>query len=112
MQLDDHVVRSLGIGRVFKDTASRINSIDYHRTEDLLVTGADDDSIHVYDTQTGQLKKTVVSRKYGVSSVAFTHHGNAVLFASTKSSGDQALRYLSLHDNKCVQRGAVALSSQ
>ena len=38
MQLDDDVLQCFGVGRVFKEPDGRINSIDFHRTEDLLVT--------------------------------------------------------------------------
>ena len=33
-----------------QDNNARINSIDFHRTEDMLVTASDDDSIHIYNT--------------------------------------------------------------
>lgn len=36
-----------------EDPTARINSISFHRTSDLLVSAADDDSIRLYNTQTG-----------------------------------------------------------
>ena len=62
----------------------RINSLAFHRTEDLLVTAGDDDTLHVYNTASGILQDTLHSRKYGCQSVTFTHHHNAVLYASNK----------------------------
>lgn len=47
MQLDDTVVRAMAMGRVFKDNSARVNSLDFHRTDDVLVTAGDDDIIHV-----------------------------------------------------------------
>lgn len=35
------------------DSTARINSISFHRTEDLLVSASDDDTIQLYNTQTG-----------------------------------------------------------
>ncbi|KAK9813206.1 hypothetical protein WJX72_010567 [[Myrmecia] bisecta] len=109
MQLNDEVVRSFGMGRVFKEKQARVNSLDFHRTEDLLVTAGDDDSIHVYNTSTGQAQRNLFSKKYGVSNICFTHHPQAVIHASNKGS-EHAVRYLSLHDNRYLRyfRGHTA----
>ncbi len=40
-----------------QDNESPINSMDFHRTADLLVTASDDDSIHVYNTSSGEFDK-------------------------------------------------------
>ena len=45
-------------------------------------------------------KRLVNSQKYGVDLVRFTHAKNAAIHASTKR--DDAIRYLSLHDNKVI----------
>lgn len=39
------------------DPTARINSISFHRTEDLLVSASDDDTIKLYNTQTGTESK-------------------------------------------------------
>ena len=46
-------------------------------------------------------KRLVNSQKYGVDLVRFTHAKNAAIHASTKR--DDAIRYLSLHDNKVIR---------
>ena len=46
-------------------------------------------------------KRLVNSQKYGVDLVRFTHAKNAAIHASTKR--DDAIRYLSLHDNKVTK---------
>lgn len=76
--------------------------MDFHRTEDLLVTVGDDDVINVYNTQTGTHQKKIVSKKYGARNVCWTHHPAAILHASNRS-GDHALRYLSLYDNQYLR---------
>jgi WD40 repeat protein len=45
-----------------QDNTARINSIDFHRKEDLLITGSDDDSIHLYNTATGELQEVLYSK--------------------------------------------------
>lgn len=84
MQLDDTVLQSFKIGKVFKEDEGRINSLDFHRSEDLLVSASDDDAIKVYNTQTAQVEKVLLSKKYGVANIAFTHHPDSVIYSSTK----------------------------
>jgi len=84
------------------DTNGAINSLDFHRTEDLLVTAGDDESIRLYSTTSGLLQKTLHSKKYGVSNLVFTHDANSVLYSS-KNQWDESLRYLSLHDNRYLR---------
>lgn len=100
--LTDGVVSSMAVGALFKDYNGRINSMDFHRTEDLLVTASDDESIRVYDTANASLVKTIHSRKYGVDQIVFTHHPSAVLYSS-KNGWDESLRYLSLYDNRYLR---------
>jgi WD40 repeat protein len=67
-----------------QETADRINSLDFHRTEDLLVTAGDDDSIRTYNIQSGLASKVLFSKKYGVGHIRFTHDPQSVIYASTK----------------------------
>ena len=74
------------VGMLSQDNSARINSLDFHRREDLLVTAGDDDSIHLYNTTSGTQQKTVFSRKYGVAHITFTHHPQSIVYASNKVS--------------------------
>ena len=67
-----------------QDSAGRVNSLDFHRSEELLVTAGDDDSIRLYNTLTGEPAKSVYSRKYGVANICFTHDSASVIYTSTK----------------------------
>ncbi|GFR42142.1 hypothetical protein Agub_g2989 [Astrephomene gubernaculifera] len=110
MALDDRVLKCMGVGKCFKEGHMRINSMDFCRTEDLLVTGSDDDSIRVYNVARGVPVDTLHSRKYGVQNVCFTHHSDCIIYASRKAAGPQvkpteahALRYHSLHSNQYLR---------
>ncbi|KAG2485007.1 hypothetical protein HYH03_016210 [Edaphochlamys debaryana] len=110
LMLNDAVLRSMGVGKVFKEGHARINSMDFCRTEDLLVTGSDDDSIRVYDVARGLATETLHSRKYGVQNVCFTHSPACIVYASRKPAGPtikptdaHALRYHSLHNNQYLR---------
>lgn len=69
-----------------QENTGRINSLDFHRREDLLVTAGEDDSVHLYNINSGTVEKTVFSRKYGVAHIRFTHHPYSVVYASNKAS--------------------------
>mmetsp|Transcript_7917 Transcript_7917/g.27245 ORF Transcript_7917/g.27245 Transcript_7917/m.27245 type:complete len:364 (-) Transcript_7917:644-1735(-) len=86
----------------------KVNSLDFHNSEPLLVSVTDKDAgIRLYDVSKGTEEMEFFSAKYGASSVRFTHHPMAILYASTrkdKAAGDNvvehhAIRYHSLHDN-------------
>ena len=110
MELTDAAVGRFAAGRVFKvpspavcrlarraallcaspeaqppqDYKARINSLAFHRAQDLLATASDDDSIHLYNVHAGSQSKFVQSKKYGASHLCFTHAEDAVLHATTK----------------------------
>lgn len=102
MELNEQIVGCMKTGKVDTEYQARINSLDFHRVHDLLVTAADDDSIKLYGLETGNVHKMLHSKKYGIAHVRFTHHHESIVFASNKEGqgGDHALRYLSVHDNK------------
>eukprot|EP00241_Pyramimonas_parkeae_P012194 CAMPEP_0114224450 /NCGR_PEP_ID=MMETSP0058-20121206/114_1 /TAXON_ID=36894 /ORGANISM="Pyramimonas parkeae, CCMP726" /LENGTH=273 /DNA_ID=CAMNT_0001334927 /DNA_START=6 /DNA_END=824 /DNA_ORIENTATION=- len=99
----DEELKKFEAVRTFTDNKGPISGIDFHRVEDLLVTAGDDDSIHLYNTATGTLQKTLLSKKYGVGCIAFTHHANAIICGSKNNSWDETLRYHSLHDNRYLR---------
>ncbi|GAX79850.1 hypothetical protein CEUSTIGMA_g7290.t1 [Chlamydomonas eustigma] len=104
LNVDDNVVRSMGMGRVFKDYQMKVNSVDFHRTEDLLITASDDDSIRLYNTATGERADVFYSRKYGVQNICFTHHQSHVIYATRKATNnDYAIRYHDLRRNEYLR---------
>ena len=74
-------------GRLFRDSQGGITSLDLHRTEELLVTASEDDSVRLYDTAGGALLKTVHAKTYGVSRIACTHAPLCVLTAASARRG-------------------------
>ena len=84
--LDVPLMQRFQPGRFYKDSTS-INGLDFHESEPILVSTSDDDSIHVYNTETGQRTKTLYSKKYGCSGVRFTHSTEAILYASKPKAG-------------------------
>lgn len=112
MRIDDKVIKSLCVAKSFKDgvengnsngstSSGKIQSLNFSLDGESLITCSDDDQIVIYDCLKGAQKRLVNSQKYGVDLVRFTHAKTAVIHASTKR--DDAIRYLSLHDNKFIR---------
>ncbi|KAL0431641.1 UNVERIFIED_CONTAM: protein ANTHESIS POMOTING FACTOR 1 [Sesamum radiatum] len=104
-ELNDDIVRSMSVGAVFSDFGGKINSLDFHRTADLLVTASDDDSVRLYDIATAKLLKTTYHKKHGADRICFTHHPSSVICSSKHNldAHGECLRYLSMYDNRCLR---------
>ncbi|PSR87558.1 WD repeat-containing protein [Actinidia chinensis var. chinensis] len=104
-ELDDETVRSMSIGAVFSDFVGKINSLDFHRTADLLITASEDDSVRLYDIANAKLLKTTYHKKHGADRICFTHHPSSVICSSRYNldSTGESMRYLSMYDNRCLR---------
>lgn len=102
--LDDDMIRSMSIGAIFSDFVGKINSLDFHRKEDLLVTASEDDSVRLYDIANAKLVKTTYHKKHGADRICFTHHISSVICSSRYNLDTrESLRYLSMYDNRCLR---------
>eukprot|EP00268_Persea_americana_P059650 TRINITY_DN7351_c1_g2_i2.p1 TRINITY_DN7351_c1_g2~~TRINITY_DN7351_c1_g2_i2.p1 ORF type:complete len:346 (+),score=46.01 TRINITY_DN7351_c1_g2_i2:103-1140(+) len=104
-ELDDETVRSMSIGAIFTDYVGKISSIDFHRTDDLLVTASEDDSVRLYNIANATLLKTTYHKKHGADRICFTHHPSSIICSSRYNldSNGESLRYLSMYDNRCLR---------
>jgi COMPASS component SWD2 len=55
MKLTEPVIKSFRAAKVFKDNTQRINSVDFSVQGDTLISSSDDESIAIYDCQSGTL---------------------------------------------------------
>ncbi|XP_022162510.1 WD repeat-containing protein 82 [Myzus persicae] len=101
MKLVDNVVRSFKVAKVFRENTDKINSFDFSPAGDYIISCSEDDQIVIYDSQKGELSKTINSKKYGVDLIHFAHTKTTAIHSSTKV--DDTIRYLSLHDNKYIR---------
>ncbi|CAN0924519.1 Protein ANTHESIS POMOTING FACTOR 1 [Linum grandiflorum] len=104
-ELDEDTVRSMAVGAVFTDFGGKINSVDFHRKDDLLVTASEDDSVRLYDIASAKLLKTTFHKKHGADRICFTHHPSSVICSSKYNleTTGESLRYLSMYDNRCLR---------
>jgi len=99
---DSRTATRFGIGRVILDHQARINSIDFSKDGELLLSSSDDQHVYIYSCQHGTRVQTSLCRKYGVESARFTHDPYSIIAASL-SDYDHGIRYLSLHDNRYLR---------
>lgn len=101
MKLTEQVIKSSRSAKTFRENTMRINSVDFSVQGDTLISSSDDESIVIYDCQSGTPKRSLNSKKYGVDLIHYTHASNTAIHSSTKV--DDTIRYLSLHDNKYIR---------
>lgn len=129
--LDETAIRNMALTRVFADNVrwrpvssrtqkshtqsprllclrcaqtAAINGLDYSNDGEFLVTSSDDESIRVYNLDTGTESNLVQSKKYGADLIHFLHHSHLCVTASkNESDWDHTLRYLSLYDNRYLR---------
>lgn len=110
---------SLSLARVIEPTLtnsqSSITSLDVDGTGELVVAAVDDDSLRIMSLDKGAESHTVLAKSVGCSLARFTHHKNAVIFASTKSQStanqtfthstesNYAIQYLSVYDDRYLR---------
>ena len=99
--LTQDLLKSFTAARIHKDNTRLINSLDYDNSGSNLVSASEDESIRVYSCSSGKLNNTIYSKKYGCANVSFTHKSTNIIYTSTK--GEDAIRYMSLHDNKYLR---------
>lgn len=60
-------------------------SLDFDSTGEHLVSACSaTDSIHLFGCESGESKKVIYSKKYGVGQVKFAHRSSTVIYTSTK----------------------------
>lgn len=54
MKLEDHVIRSFRVAKVFRENSDRINHLDFSANGETLISSSDDDSMVIYDCMEGK----------------------------------------------------------
>lgn len=101
MKLDDLSISKFKVAKEFSENKARINSIDFSQDGKNLISSSEDDTIILYDCEKGIKKRDIMSKKYGVDLIRYTHANNTAIHTSTKEN--DTIRYLSLHDNKYLR---------
>jgi COMPASS component SWD2 len=69
------------------DSRTSVTSLDFDDTGELAIVARDDDTLQIYNCKEGKHAKELRSQKYGVHLARFSHHGNSIIYASTKVDG-------------------------
>ncbi|KAI9907851.1 hypothetical protein PsorP6_004106 [Peronosclerospora sorghi] len=81
----------------------RITSLDFHRNGERCVTSRSDGVMSMINCLSGTVAKTILTKRYGVDIVRFTHHSDCVIYSSANQSNDHRIRYHSFFDNKFLR---------
>jgi len=103
IQLNDRLLDSLGVGKVFKDHSKRVNSLDFSVDGKFLISSAEDDAVCLYDCEKGERTKILRSRKYGVDHIKFVHSATLSAICASRNDFDYSLRYWDLYENKFIR---------
>ena len=79
MKLEDNNLSKLKVAKEFCENKARINSIDFSQDGKNLISSSDDDTIVLYDCERGVKKREIMSKKYGVDLIKYTHATNRQL---------------------------------
>ncbi|KAF1775409.1 WD40-repeat-containing domain [Phytophthora cactorum] len=91
VELTDGVVRSFSVARNFapqedEDPNVQITSLDFHRNGERCVTSRSDGVVSMINCLSGTVAKTILTKRYGVGIVRFTHHLDCVIFSSANTA--------------------------
>uniref|UniRef100_A0A1I7ZR39 WD_REPEATS_REGION domain-containing protein n=1 Tax=Steinernema glaseri TaxID=37863 RepID=A0A1I7ZR39_9BILA len=97
-------VSSMGSHVSFGHNTEKINSLDYSVDGKHMISSSHDDSITIYDCQSGKTHRTTNSKKYGVDLIRFVRLDSSIstaIHCSTKV--DNSIRHLSIDEIKYIR---------
>lgn len=93
------MVANLSALRTLRDHTKPVNSVDFTKDGEWLLSSGADCRVCLYSVQTGTLDRVVTCATGGATLTRFTHDHLSVLVSST----DHTIRYTSLHDNSYLR---------
>lgn len=100
--MTDDVVRRFRPGPQYHGHTAEINSLEFTRCGDRMITAADDDRMVLFHVHGGRVDPTVFCREHGVDMARFAPDGTSVLHVSPKSSRpDIRFVYARAHAGSC-----------
>ena len=91
---------AIGIARVLHTHQAPVNSLDFSKDGELLLSSGDDQRICLYSTTQGAVQRVARCQQHGMRLARFTHDPLSVVVASPH---DHSVRYFSLHDNRYLR---------
>ena len=94
------VVMELSVAKVFTHHTAPVNSLDFTKDGERLLSSGDDHRICLYsDARKASIEKLRQDNAHGATLARFTHDPLSIIAASPM---DHAIRYISLHDEKIL----------
>lgn len=95
-------MESVAVARVLHNHTAAVNSLDFSKDGEFLLSSGNDRRICLYKCTEGMLQRLVVCAKYGACLARFTHDPLSIILTGT-AQGDSSIRYMSLHDNRYLR---------
>lgn len=94
------MVVDIGIARVLTHHTAPLNSLDFTKDGEFLLSSGDDHRMCIYSCVQGALERSVKCDVHGATLARFTHDPRSIVVASPM---DHAVRYMSMHDCKYLR---------
>ncbi|KAJ2358801.1 hypothetical protein GGF43_000565 [Coemansia sp. RSA 2618] len=94
-------LKAFHIAKQFPDNKAPITSVDFDLSGTRCVTTSGDESLRIYDCQSGTREQVSYSKKYGCNLAQFTEQAGSIAYASTKIN--DTIRYLSYETNQFIR---------
>lgn len=90
----------MAIARVFTHHTAPVNSLDFTKDGERLLSSAEDHRLCLYSSTQGTLERVAQCNAHGATLARFTHDPVSVIVASPM---DHCVRYMSFHDNRYLR---------
>lgn len=101
LSLDDNLLRSYKVARVFRENTDNISGINFSPNGNFLVSCGLDHKIDLYNCHKGTHVYFTFSNKYGVDNICYTPDEDKVIHSSTMNN--DAIRYLCFSTNSYIR---------
>mmetsp|Transcript_52242 Transcript_52242/g.169715 ORF Transcript_52242/g.169715 Transcript_52242/m.169715 type:complete len:347 (+) Transcript_52242:75-1115(+) len=103
VKLSDPLIKSLAVGKVFRDHQSGVTGMDFTYDGLHLVTCGEDNSVFVYSCERAQRTRHLRCEKYGCSLIKFLHNDKDGAVAASRSETEHVTKYWDFHENKYLR---------
>lgn len=94
------MVVEIGVARVLTHHTDAVNSLDFTKDGEGLLSSGDDNKLCLYSSTQGTMDRVAQCNAHGATLARFTHDPVSVIVASPT---DHAIRYMSFHDSRYMR---------
>ena len=104
IELSHEIIETFDSRALLTNSPGAVNSAQFSRDGQHLLTGSDDGFVRVYDVAKAKCSKVFQSKRFGARLARFLHNGAHTALLANRYDVGQDLRYWDFHENKYVRR--------